>query len=164
MDKSENIVEKVKELLELHQITYKLMEHEPTPTSIDAARVRGVSLEQGIKAIIIKLRDKNAENIMITLPGNRKIDSKKVRLHLKQDFSFENSEVIFQKYGVKIGGIPPFGKVFGLKMLVDNMIFQNARVDFNCGTQSKSIEIAGSDYLKIVENETLGDWSKLEAN
>src|SRR5438046_1000221 len=122
MDKSDQIVEKIKELLNQNNIAYKYIEHEPTPTSVDSARVRGTNESEGVKALILKTNKTN-KNFMVILPGNRRLDSKKIKKYFNEDISFEKPEIIFEKYDVKVGGVPPLGNLFNLEVLIDKNIF-----------------------------------------
>lgn len=46
----------IKELLNSNGITYEVSEHEPVYTSEQAAKVRGVELKTGVKALVLKQR------------------------------------------------------------------------------------------------------------
>ncbi len=162
MNKGEEIILKIKQFLESFNISYKYMEHEPTPTSEDAARVRGTKPEEGAKAIILKLSKTN-KNVMVVLPGNLKINSKKVKQYLNDDISFEDSDLILQNYGVVVGGVPPFGNLLGngIELLIDNKLFLNEYISFNCGKKTASITMKADDYKKAINNVALiGDFAK----
>ena len=51
---STEIFDKLIKLLTDKSIEHKIMEHEPTLTSEDAAKVRGVTLASGAKAMLLK--------------------------------------------------------------------------------------------------------------
>lgn len=162
MDKGDEIILKIKLFLESFSIPYKYIEHESTPTSKDAARVRGTKPEEGAKAIILKL-NKSLKNIMVVLPGNLKINSKKVKNIFKEDISFEDPYLILKEYGIIIGGVPPFGNLLGdgIEMLVDQNLFLNNNISFNCGKRTASITIKAEDYKKIIQRYSIiGEFSK----
>jgi nondiscriminating aspartyl-tRNA synthetase len=152
MDKGNQISLEIQSLLSSKSIPFRYLEHEPTPTSEDSARVRGTALHEGAKALILKTSKSN-QNYMVVLPGDLKIDTKKLREILGDSFSFENPEVIFEKYGLVIGGVPPFGFMFGIKTYYDMSILENENVSFNCGTQTKSIDMKVTDFKNAVEGE-----------
>lgn len=52
-----NVFEKILALLEQHHVPYKLTEHESVRTSEEAARLRGVDLKTGAKAMIVRGKD-----------------------------------------------------------------------------------------------------------
>ncbi len=51
------VFEKIITLLESKHTAYKLTEHEPVRTSEEAARIRGVPLKTGAKAMIARCKD-----------------------------------------------------------------------------------------------------------
>ncbi len=157
MDKGEQIATQIRSHLDNLGIEYKFLEHEPTPTSEDSSRVRGTPLNEGAKALI--LRTSKGINVMAVLSGDKKIDSKKLKAILNDSFSFENPEVILERYGLIIGGVPPFGALLGIISYYDNSILNNQNVSFNCGTKTKSIDMKVEDFVKAVE----GSWADFSA-
>ena len=145
----DDVVQKIIDLLLDNKITFQLWEHEPTPSSEDSAKVRGMRMEEGRKAMILKGR-KSGNRIMIVIPSNLKIDMKKVKAKLGEEFQFEDPEVIFKDFGVKIGGVPPLGNIFGLETYFDNDTRLEKRSAFNCGLQTKSIIMDTDDLIKVV--------------
>jgi nondiscriminating aspartyl-tRNA synthetase len=158
MDKRDLIQDEIRNLLDVNSITYEYQEHEPTPTCEDAANVRGTLMEEGVKALIL-VSSKSRKNIMIALPGHLRLDSKAIRNYLKEDFSFEKPEIILEKYGLIVGGIPPFGNLLGLEVLIDEKVFETKRSAFNCGKQTCSIIMESSDLKKVIPG-IIGQWSK----
>lgn len=154
-------------LLEQNNFEYKYMEHEETPTSEDSARVRGSKLEEGAKAIILKDK-KTGTNYMVALSGHLKIDIHalekllKERTGTKVELTFENPDLILEKYGIRIGGIPPFGELLGIETFYDTKIFDNKVMDFNCGERTCSVEMKTEDYKKLIDNSKIGEFSKLQ--
>lgn len=156
MEKGDLVAQQIRDLLDSKSIEYRFMEHEPTPTSEDSARVRGTPLNEGAKALILRT-SKSKKNYMVVLPGDKKIDSKKLKVIIGEDFSFEKPEIILEKYGLIIGGVPPFGALLGIETIYDSSILQNEKVSFNCGTKTKSIDMKVVDFQKAVE----GDWREV---
>lgn len=162
MDRDTLVVTSIKDFLNSKHIRYSYVEHEPTPTSEDAARVRGTSPEEGAKAIILKTSS-DERNVMVVLPGNLKLDSKKVKKVLMDDISFENPDLILERFGIVVGGVPPFGNLLGegMQVLIDEKLLDNKNVSFNCGKRTASITISASDYKKAMKDVSIvGDFTK----
>lgn len=162
MDKGDLVVQKIKNLLEQNNVDYRYMEHEPTPTSEDAARVRGTKPEEGAKAIILKTSKTN-KNVMVVLPGNLKINSKNVKNYMAEDISFEDPNIILEKFGLIIGGVPPFANLIDSQIvfLIDEKLFLNENISFNCGKKTESITMSAQEYKKIIERyATVGNFAK----
>ena len=63
---------KIISALDAHGCKYETQHHEPTLTSEIAARVRGVSLHEGAKAIVTK-GDKTGANYLFVMPADMKL-------------------------------------------------------------------------------------------
>lgn len=150
--------EAIRKLLSDNNVDFEYLEHEPTPTSEDSARVRGTKLEEGAKALILKGK-KSGTNYLIVIQSHLQLDTKKVKAFIGEDVEFEKPEVILEKYGVQIGGVPPFGNLIGIKVLLDEKILELEKVAFNSGTQTTSITMKSKDLLEYTKAEK-GDWTK----
>lgn len=151
-----NVKEQIISLLKEKNIEFKYFEHEETPTSQDASLVRGTPLEQGVKALILK-DEKSGENFMFCLQGHLKLDLKKCEELTNSKLTFEKPEVILERFGIIIGGIPPFGELLGIKTFYDSKIFTVDTIDFNCGERKSSIEMKSVDYRKLITNINIMD-------
>ena len=144
----EQVFFKIKELLDKNNINYRVLDHEPTPTSKDAARDRVTSEEQGAKALILRSK---GSFILCVLPGNEKIDLKKLRLILNQkSLSLASREEVKEVSNCVPGEVPPFGNIFNIKTYVDKSLLKNEEIAFNAGMVTRSIVMKTEDYLKIV--------------
>ena len=144
-----DVTSKIKNLLDKNKIKYKFFEHEPTPTSEIAAKVRGVDLKQGAKAMLLRSEGKF---YMFVLSGVDKIDFKKVRTILEsKSVSFASSEEVKEITNCVPGGVPPFGNLFNVIVYVDKNLLKNERIDFIAGKQTVSMEMSSKDYLKVVK-------------
>lgn len=144
---------RIKSILEEKGIQFEYHKHEPVRTSEEAAAVRGTKLEEGIKALILR-GNKSGKNIMYCLPATEKIDMNKLKALEGESFEFEKPDVILEKYGIEVGGVPPFGFLFGLKTYYSKAIKEKMS-NFNSGTRTESISLKTSDLLDLVGSEVL---------
>lgn len=145
----------ITDLLTKHDAWFETFEHQPVRTSEEAAKLRdGYSLQQGAKAIIARIKFSQADKkfIMLVLPGDRRFDKHKVLQYFSaKDIRFATEEEVAQiTQGVQVGGVPPFGNLFNLEVVVDPSLFQNEKIIFNAGDRSFSIGMKSMDYQKIV--------------
>jgi Ala-tRNA(Pro) deacylase len=151
-------VEKILTLLNENNCWYEAFEHEPVRTSEEAAKLRhGYTLHQGAKALIIraKIPNEGKQFIIVVIPGDAKFDNDKVKmlLHAKDIRFATEQEISTITEGILPGGVPPFGNLFNLKVIVDNSLFENEKIIFNAGDRSFSIAMFAQDYKKIVTPE-----------
>lgn len=147
---SENMRNEIVRLLKYHGFDFKHMEHEETPTSEDSARVRGTTLEEGVKSIILRGKT-SKKNFHINIPSNRKLDMKAVAEAVGEKCEFEAPEVIKERFGLDVGGIPPFGTLLNLETLFDESIANHDKAAFNCGTLTESIVMKAKDLVTVVQ-------------
>src|SRR3989338_7497626 len=141
-----NIFEKIKKILDERGLEYSVKTHEPVYTSEQAAKVRGQSLKQGAKAIILRTDD---NFVLAVLSAEKKIDSKKLRRILgSKKISFADVEKL-KTYGLQPGSVPPFGSILGLKTYVDKSLLENNEISFNAGSLTNSITLRLRDYLNV---------------
>ena len=139
-----SIYEKIIQLLDGHKFVYQALEHEPTPTCEDSAKIRGTSQDQGAKALVC-FADKRP--IMIVLPCSRKLDTKLFKkLFGVWDLRFATSEEVKQQTTLEVGAIPPLGHLFGIVTYVDVSLSANLKIAFNAGDRSRSVIMNYSDY------------------
>lgn len=146
------VYEKIINLLDEQHIQYQALEHEPTPTCEDSARVRGTSMDQGAKALIC-VADKKP--ILIVLPCSQKLDVKlfKQRFSIK-DLRFASPDEIQDLTGLQIGAIPPLGVILGLPTYVNSLLQSQTTIAFNAGDRTRSIIMEYVDFSKIQPLET----------
>lgn len=149
-------VKLITDLLLSHNYWFETFIHLPVMTSEEAAQMRpGYTLEQGAKALIVKMekRNKEMEFCMLVLPAHLKLDSKKVKQALDiKNLRFATEEEIFEiTHGIQRGAIPPFGNLFNVKVYVDPLLFSNDKIVFNAGDRRFSIAMKSEDYKIIVK-------------
>lgn len=147
------VFDRIRLLLNENKIVFEQIEHEHVRTSDEAARIRGMSLDEGAKAIVLKAKGRNNEYsfIQCVVPGDRKIDFKTVRklLGLKS-ISLATPEEVLEITGCTIGSVPPFGPLFGINTYADEVLSGKDKIVFSAGTHNDSIRMAASDYLFVV--------------
>ncbi len=155
---AENIRNEIIRLLKHHEMEFEHLMHEPTPTSEDSSRVRNTRPEEGIKAII--LRGKNSKkNYQINIPSHLKLDMKAVAEIVGEKCEFEDPAVIKERFGIAIGGVPPFGNLLNIETFFDEKVRQAERSAFNCGMQTESIIMKSQNLIQLVQPK-LGRFAK----
>ncbi|MBS3071184.1 YbaK/EbsC family protein [Candidatus Pacearchaeota archaeon] len=127
------------------------LEHEEVITSEDAARTRGFELKQGIKSILFT---NGEEWVVVNVPADKKVDSKKVASKLgwsNNKTRIGNEEEVMIKTGCKIGAVPPFGHNELIKIFVDEKVYDNKISTFNIGLREVSVKIQ-TEEMKVVFN------------
>ena len=145
----------IKALLDQHSCEYEMFEHEPVRTSVDASKIRpGISLHQGAKALVCeaKYSDGEKEKVMVVVPADLRANLKTVRKELKaKDLYLISPSDVLQCTGVEVGGVPPFGNLFGFKVFTDKGLFENEEIAFNAGSRTITVIMKSVDYERLVK-------------
>lgn len=145
-----SVFELIKQKLDQAGIGYTAEHHEPTRTSEDAARIRGVALHSGAKALVL-CGSKTKVCWLFVMPADLKLDSKKVRALVGENVSFAADPQAVT--GCVPGSVPPFGSVVGLKTYCDKRLAENQEINFNAGSLTDSIRMKYLDYLNLEKPE-----------
>lgn len=150
-------VSKIVNLLKENGLWFETFGHEPVHTSEEAAKIRdGYTLKQGAKALIVRVKITREKYFaMLVIPGDAKFSSEKVKKLLSaKDIRFATEiEVNEITGGIQTGGVPPFGNLFGLRVIVDQSLFSNEKIVFNAGDRSFSVAMKSADYKTLVKPE-----------
>lgn len=154
----ESIRNEITRLLRHHDLDFQHLVHEEAMTSEDSARLRSTSLEEGVKSII--LRGKNTKkNYHINIPSHLKLDMKAVAEAVGEKCEFEEPEVIKDRFGLVVGGVPPFGQLLNLETYFDEKVVSQERSAFNCGMRTESIIMKSKDLMALVQPK-MGHFAK----
>lgn len=150
-------VGKIVNLLKDNDLWFETFEHEPVHTSEEAAKIRdGYTLKQGAKALIVRVKTAREKYfVMLVMRGDTKFDNDKVKRLLEaKDIRFATeSEVSEITSGIQTGGVPPFGNLFGIRVIVDRGLFSNEKIIFNAGDRRFSVAMKSEDYKMLVKPE-----------
>lgn len=146
----ENVRNEIIRLLKANEFSFKHLSHDATPTSEDSARVRGTALEEGVKSIILKGKT-TKKNFQVNIPSNLKLDMKAISELIGEKCEFENAETIQERFGLSVGGIPPFGNLLNIDTFFDESIKENNQAAFNCGMLTESIVMDSKDLIALVQ-------------
>jgi Ala-tRNA(Pro) deacylase len=148
---SDQVIERIRELLSRNGVEFKEIGHLPTHTSEESARVRGEALAVGAKALLIKTDDVFR---LFVLPADLQLDSKQVKQELSvRSIRFANKEELLELTGLVPGSVPPFGEpVLPFELYGDTAIGSvEDKVAFNAASLTRSIVMKASDWKVIAK-------------
>jgi prolyl-tRNA editing enzyme YbaK/EbsC (Cys-tRNA(Pro) deacylase) len=128
-------------------IAYRHLSHSETRTSAESAAVRGEPLENGAKALVMKVGD---EFHLFVLSAARKADSGEIKRRFGvRSVRFATPEELLELTGLVPGSVPPFGEpILPLKLHLDEQVRSLDRVAFNAASLTESIIMATPDYIR----------------
>lgn len=147
---AENIRNEIVRLLRDQKIDFNHVVHEVTITSEDSARIRGTQMNEGIKSLILRGKT-SKKNFQMNIPSNLKLDMKAVAEIVGEKCEFESPEILLERFGLAVGGVPPFGPLLNVETYFDQRIKDNNKAAFNCGLQTESIVMDTTDLIAVVQ-------------
>lgn len=149
---SESVRNEIVRLLKQQEVDFRHMTHEATPTAEDSARVRGTKIEEGVKSLILRGKS-TKKNYQLNIPSHLKLDMKAVAEAVGEKCEFEDPEVIKERFGLTVGGIPPFGQLLNIDSYFDSKIIEQPCCAFNCGLLTESIVMNSKDLISLVQTK-----------
>ena len=111
--------------------------------------MRGTPPETGAKALVVRAEDRPVHCV---LPGNLRVDNGRLRGILGvRALRFATPAELLELTGCVPGAVPPFGNLFGLPVLVDELLLERENIAFNAGSTSVSIIMRAADFARLAE-------------
>jgi len=163
------IPKKLISYLEKNKVKHELIEHRPVFTAWDLVQTLHLKKpEEAVKTLILSA---DKDRVLVLLPPNKNLDKAKFKdlingLRKKQglksvkkiDFVTE----VWMKKNIKVGklgAVPPFGKLLGLPIFVDNTVLKQGKVLVSGGDYNVSLKISTKDLVKL-EGPVRGSFSQ----
>lgn len=152
------VYDKILKFLDDNKTDYIAFEHEFVHTSKDAANLRDTKLEEGAKSLLLKT--KSGKFIMCVVPGNLKVDLKKVcELVKEKNVTLASPEEVLKITNCAVGSVPPLGNLFGIEIYFDSTFLSKQIMVFSAGSHYYSIKMNPEQFIKIV-NPKIASFSK----
>jgi Ala-tRNA(Pro) deacylase len=83
-----------------------------------------------------------------------RVDNAKLRKLLgTRRVRFATTEELRQLTGCLPGAVPPFGSLFGLRVLMDDLLMREEVVYFNCASHTLSLRMRREDLMRACQAE-----------
>jgi Ala-tRNA(Pro) deacylase len=144
------ILEKLRQLLEREKIPYSVHSHPEAYTALEIAALEHVKGRMLAKVVIAKTGADT--RVMLVLPADRRVDFGKVAAVLgTQDVRLAQEAEFRDAFpACEVGAMPPFGNLFGLPVLVDELLAENDDIVFNAGTHTLTAKVRFADFARVV--------------
>jgi Ala-tRNA(Pro) deacylase len=140
--------QKLKRMLDQHDIKYISINHSPAFTAREVAASTFVPRREFAKTIIVDL---DGEKVMAVVPASRHVDLEalckltncnEARLATEDEF-----EALFPD--CEVGAMPPFGSFYDTRVFVDKMVTEVDDLCFNAGSHEQILRMDCRDYLRL---------------
>ena len=167
------------------QVKYEILKHRTVYTAFDKAKTLKISEKMVGKTLVLKMDGKLT---VVLIPANKNLDLQKFKKLAKalpaaclpdrqgrqvKKIDFASERLIKNKFkarlpryakhcgqGVKVGAIPPFGNLWGLRTFIDNFLMREKEIILNSGDYNFSIKISSNQLKKILPDAIFGNFSE----
>ena len=134
---------------------HRVLEHEATYTSAEAAAARGLPESTGGKALVMKLY--GVGFVVLGLSAARRADNRALRRFFgTQRLRFARRPELLELTGLAPGCVPPLGRpIFDLPLYVDAGLAAQPELAFTPGVHTASVIMSVEDYLDAAQPEAV---------
>ena len=143
-------IEKLKEFLDGNKVKYVTIRHSTAYTAQETAASAHIPGKELAKTVVLRIDGKMT---MAVLPASHKLD---IPL-LKKAVGARDVEIAHEPDfrdmfpGCDTGAMPPFGNLYGIDVLVDSLLAENAEIAFNACSHSELVKLKYADYVNLVK-------------
>lgn len=142
------------EHLKTNHVKFLNINHSPAFTAQEVAAAAHVSGKQFAKTIIVKM---GGQLVMVVLPAHDHInfaDLKAITGQTDIDLATE-SEFKSRFPECEVGAMPPFGNLYDMPVYVSSHLTGYDQIIFNAGSHSELLQIAYSDFERLVKPKVI---------
>jgi Ala-tRNA(Pro) deacylase len=143
-------VERLKEYLDKEDVRYVTIKHSKAYKAQEIAAIAHIPNQEIAKAVMLKI---DGEMAMMVVPASSRVDLER----LKEVVRSENVELApegeFKNEfpDCEVGAMPPFGNLYGMKVLVSQALTEDDEIAFNAGSHTELIRLAYQDFERLVQ-------------
>ncbi len=142
------IPDKVKSVLDAHQLTALLFEPGSTPTSELAAAQINCAVGQIAKSMLFKGKD-GAFRLFVC-PGDRRIDNRKLKNTIGVKARMASADETFEITGFKPGGVCPFG-IDSIDIFIDVGLSAYSTIYPAAGTDASGVPVSFDQLKQVIQ-------------
>lgn len=143
-------VKRLKQFLDANQVKYVTIVHSPAFTAQEIAASAHIPGKEVAKTVMIHLDGKMA---MAVVPASRKVNLEKLREAAGAERVNLASEQAFRDMfpECEVGGMPPFGNLYGFQTFVSRRLADDEMIAFNAGSHTELVRLSFSDFSRLVQ-------------
>jgi Ala-tRNA(Pro) deacylase len=142
-----NIATKLQAYLEAHSVDYDLIPHPHTESSMVTAAASHVPGDRLAKGVIVKDGD---DYLMVVIPSDYHVHLGDLHRKLGRDVGLATeSELAGLFPDCDEGAVPPVGKAYGLRSLLDRALLEQPEIFFEAGDHEHLLKMSGQNFKAL---------------
>ncbi len=144
------ISERLRSFLQQSGISYRLTKHPVVYTAQEIAAAQHVPGRQLAKCVLVNTDRGPA---LAVLPAVYLVDLKKLKAYLRaKTLTIAKEADIKERFpDVEVGAMSPFGHLYGVPTVIDQMLQESNDVVFNAGSHTETITIRSQDLIRLAK-------------
>lgn len=147
-------VSRLKAFLDENRVRYVTMSHSSVYTAQEIAAATHIPGKALAKTVMVKV---DGVMKMVVLPAAYKVDLGRLREAVGASTVELATETEFKGLfpDCETGAMPPFGNLYGLPVLVAEILAENKEIAFNAGNHTEVVKLAFADFERLVKPTVL---------
>ena len=139
-------------------VTYDIVQHEPTMSSMRTAQACHISGKQLAKAVVLRRHD--GSFMLAVLPASRHVRLSDLATLLGEDVDLATEGEIDRLFGdCQHGAVPPVGDCYDLDWIIDESIDDKGDVYLEAGDHATLIRLSYAQFAKLTAEAGHGRFS-----
>ncbi len=145
-----NIAPTLVKQLARHGISYDIINHGYSNSSLHAAHSARIPVENMVKTVI--LEDEQGY-VMALIPANHSVKINELNMFLNRRMGLATEGELAHLFtDCELGAIPPVGEAYGMTTVVDNNLDSCNDLYLEAGNHTDLLHISGSAFRQLVKN------------
>ena len=148
----------LQEYLDELGISYDLVAHTPTDTSLETAQAAHVPGDSLVKSVLLK---DEQDYVMAIVPSTYHVQFSDLasKFHRRLELVPE-AELASIFTDCELGAIPPIGHAYAIDMIVDNKLLDRDDLYIEAGDHESLVHIKNDDFKRLVRNSPCSDFTR----
>lgn len=137
----------LKEYLENQHVTYEVIEHRRTDSTLESCEVAHIPGDRMAKSVLL---GDDESYLMAVIPATYRLQLNQLDDLTGRKLEFiEEAELTDAFADCDPGSIPPTGKPYGIETLVDDHLLQQPEIYFEAGDHTRLIHMSGQQFREL---------------
>jgi Ala-tRNA(Pro) deacylase len=147
----------LQQYLDEHGVTYDVLRHAPTVSSMRTAEASHVPGDYLAKAVVLK---QEAGYLLVVLPASHRLRLDDLEASLNRHVELATEQEIDALFrDCALGAVPPIGAPYGVGMIVDDSIARQPDVYFEGGDHETLVHMTGAQFARLTAGTQHGQFS-----
>lgn len=134
--------------LQSQEVSYDLLHHAHTATSMEAAQAAHIPGNQLAKTVLL---EDDVGYVVAVLPATHRIDLGELHRQLNRRLGLaDESEISHLFRDCELGALPPIGLVYGIDTIVDDSLAEQVEVYFDAGDHEQLVHVSGETFGNLL--------------